>query len=340
MKKNLILTATAVLCCAMISCSKEDTTPQGDNTPEPVVISETPDLTEGWSRRDDLTEYFREEMNHTNLADTWVYTPSAALASADLTSTYGTDDYLLIVHFDANGVSTNAILIFGSENQDEAIAVPTGINKQFGSSNSIISLPAATGAVMVGLGGVAGCAENFTGKALTVIQTTLGTDIDAIIRDWISAFRLTSALGEDWSMTDIYTLEFAKTQTSELELGRETIERSEKSVIVFDKTGTVQSVHISFISNDEAYITDLVSDCSTDFIHALADLTEEIPRGFYGFDITLEPLGTLRPPKQGSQPTGSINNPFTGKTRAEITALTKAPSEILLTANRERTGKL
>lgn len=339
MKKNLILTAIAVLCCAMISCSKEDTTPQGDNTPEPVVISETPDLTEGWSRRDDLTEYFIEEMWQTDLADTWAYTPSGTLASADLTSTtYGTDDYLLIVHFDANGVSTNAILIFGSENYDEATAVAAGINKQFGSSNSIPSLPAATGAVMVGLGGIAGCAENFTGKALTVIQTTLGTDIDAIIRDWISAFRLTSALGEDWSMTDIYTLEFAKTQT--LELGRETIERSEESVIVFDKTGTVQSVHISFISNDEAYITDLVSDCSADFILALANLTEKIPRGYYGFDITLETLGTLRPPKQGSQPTGNINNPFTGKTRAEITALTKAPSEILLTANRERTGKL
>lgn len=339
MKKNLILTAIAVLCCAMISCSKEDTTPQGDNIPEPVVISETPDLTEGWSRRDDLTEYFIEEMWQTDLADTWAYTPSGTLASADLTSTtYGTDDYLLIVHFDANGVSTNAILIFGSENYDEATAVAAGINKQFGSSNSIPSLPAATGAVMVGLGGIAGCAENFTGKALTVIQTTLGTDIDAIIRDWISAFRLTSALGEDWSMTDIYTLEFAKTQT--LELGRETIERSEESVIVFDKTGTVQSVHISFISNDEAYITDLVSDCSADFILALANLTEKIPRGYYGFDITLETLGTLRPPKQGSQPTGNINNPFTGKTRAEITALTKAPSEILLTANRERTGKL
>lgn len=339
MKKNLILTAIAVLCCAMISCSKEDTTPQGDNTPEPVVISETPDLTEGWSRRDDLTEYFIEEMWQTDLADTWAYTPSGTLASADLTSTtYGTDDYLLIVHFDANGVSTNAILIFGSENYDEATAVAAGINKQFGSSNSIPSLPAATGAVMVGLGGIAGCAENFTGKALTVIQTTLGTDIDAIIRDWISAFRLTSALGEDWSMTDIYTLEFAKTQT--LGLGRETIERSEESVIVFDKTGTVQSVHISFISNDEAYITDLVSDCSADFILALANLTEKIPRGYYGFDITLETLGTLRPPKQGSQPTGNINNPFTGKTRVEITALTKAPSEILLTANRERTGKL
>lgn len=339
MKKNLILTATAVLCCAMISCSKEDTTPQGDNTPEPVVISETPDLTEGWSRRDDLTEYFIEEMWQTDLADTWAYTPSGTLASADLTSTtYGTDDYLLIVHFDANGVSTNAILIFGSENYDEATAVAAGINKQFGSSNSIPSLPAATGAVMVGLGGIAGCAENFTGKALTVIQTTLGTDIDAIIRDWISAFRLTSALGEDWSMTDIYTLEFAKTQT--LGLGRETIERSEESVFVFDMTGTVQSVSISFISNDEAYITDLVSDCSADFILALANLTEKIPRGYYGFDITLETLGTLRPPKQGSQPTGNINNPFTGKTRAEIAALTKAPSEILLTANRERTGKL
>lgn len=331
MKKNLILTAIAVLCCAMISCSKDDTTPQGAGNPEPVVISETPDLTEGWSRREDLTEYFTEESYQTGLADTWAYTPSESLTSADLSSTYGTDDYLLIVQFDANGVSTGAILIFGYESSDEATAVPTGINAQFGTSTSIPSLPSSTGAVLVGLNSIAGCAESLTGKALTVIQTTLGADIDDIIRDWISAFRLTPDLGEDWSMTDIYTLEFAKTQT--VGIGKEAAILKEESTFVFDETGVVQSARISLISDNQSFLADLVSDCAAEFAFAVANLTEEIPRGWYGFDVTIGALEIVRP-----QETGSINNPFAGKTRAEIAALT-GPSGTLIAANRDKPGK-
>lgn len=336
MKKNLILTAIAVLCCAMISCSKDDTTPQGAGNPEPVVISETPDLTEGWSRREDLTEYFTEEWFQTGLADTWAYTPSESLTSADLSSTYGTDDYLLFVMFDANGVSTSAVLIFGSESQDEATAVATGINAQFGTSTSIPSLPSSTGAVLVELNSIAGCAESLTGKALTVIQTTLGADIDNIIRDWISAFRVTPDLGEDCSMTDIYTLKFAKTQT--VGIGKEAAILKEESMFVFDETGVVQSARISLISDNQGVLADLISNSSADFRLAVANLTEEIPRGWYGFDITIGALEIVRPPKQDGS-TGSINNPFTGKTRAEIAALT-GPTGTLLAANMDKPGKL
>ncbi len=336
MKKILILTAIAVLCCAMISCSKDDTTPQGAGNPEPDVIPETPDLTEGWSRREDLTEFFTKEWYQTGLADTWSYTPSESLTSADLSSTYGTDDYLLFVMFDANGVSTSAGLIFGSESQDEATAVATGINTQFSTSTNFPSFPSSTGAVLVGLNSIAGCAESLTGKALTVIQTTLGTDIDDIIRDWISAFRVTSDLGEDWSMTDIYTLKFAKTLT--VGIGKEEAILKEESTFVFDETGVVQSASLALLSNDVSIVTDLFSDCSADFRLAVANLTEEIPRGWYGFDITIGALEIVRPPKQGGS-TGGINNPFTGKTRAEIAALT-GPTGTLLAANRDKPGKL
>ena len=85
-------------------------------------------------------------------------------------------------------------------------------------------------------------------------------------------------------------------------------------------------------------MTDLFSNSSADFRLAVANLTEEIPRGWYGFDITIGALEIVRPPKQDGS-TGSINNPFTGKTRAEIAALT-GPTGTLLAANMDKPGKL
>ncbi len=137
-------------------------------------------------------------------------------------------------------------------------------------------------------------------------------------------------------MTDIYTLKFAKTQT--VGIGKAAAILKEESTFVFDETGVVQSASLALLSNDVSIVTDLFSDCSADFRLAVANLTEEIPRGWYGFDITIGALEIVRPPKQGGS-TGVINNPFTGKTRAEIAALT-GPTGTLLAANMDKPGKL
>ena len=100
----------------------------------------------------------------------------------------------------------------------------------------------------------------------------------------------------------------------------------------------LQSARISLISDNQGVLADLISNSSADFRLAVANLTEEIPRGWYGFDITIGALEIVRPPEQGGS-TGGINNPFTGKTRAEIAALT-GPTGTLLAANMDKPGKL
>ena len=330
MKKNLILTAIAILCCGMISCSKDPQPGTGDQGVTPPEVTPT-NTTSGWAQRTDLRDWLNSEPFENNYADIWSISSSEALNTTNTLTgfTLGEegyqmqeDDWSLMVCFDENGVCTQGLLTFGEEDNETAEAVQNGMNTTFGeAANAVICLKINTATLLAGATYIPGVKEYLDGKALTVIQNKFGENTDVIIRDWIAAFRVTPDLQENWSMPSVYTLEFAKiTETGSLggkELAK--ITTTDKGTFTFDHTGLVQSSRITLLSNDEATVSELTGNCSREFLLAAVELSARIPANFYGFDITI-----------GSD---FQNNPFAGKTRAEIAAYTSAAGT-LLTANR------
>ena len=334
MKKNLILTAIAILCCGMISCSKDPQPGTGDQGVTPPEVTPT-NTTSGWAQRTDLRDWLNESFEN-DYADAWSISSSEALNTTNTMTVLASgkeghqmqeDDWSLMAFFDENGVCTLGVLTFGEADAETTKTVGAGINNTFGGTiDGTLTIPCLWGSenttiIVSGACLITGVKEYLDGKALTVIQNKFGENTDVIIRDWIAAFRVTPDLQENWSMPSVYTLEFAKiTETGSLggkELAR--ITTTDKGTFTFDHTGLVQSSRITLLSNDEATVSELTGNCSREFLLAAVELSARIPANFYGFDITI-----------GSD---FQNNPFAGKTRAEIAAYTSAAGT-LLTANR------
>ncbi len=388
MKKNLILTAVAILCCAMISCSKDpqpgietsvSISPSSDavlnvgatlqltveiapedatdktvtwTTDAPSVVSVSSeglvealgkgratvtatygssfatvtivveDWAEGWVQNSDVWG---------NTYQVWQYCSSEELFDIHpLEEPLRSNEWMIVLTYDAEGVLQGRTLIFGSTVAEEIAAA---VNAAFGSSSSIPALASET-TVLCGLA-LPGFEDFFEGKSISEIQAVLKNDVVEYVSQWIETLTLMVDLPEGWSVTGMYSAEYAVSTLEQISVSAFKGDVRNAS-FVFGTDGIVKSLSVEYKCGSASDLTNLMKRCTEGFV-SLVEENLLIASRLTGFRLLYPgktPIG-----KDKIDIATAVVIPFKGKTMAEIITMGD-PVDALVAANQQKSGRL